>query len=185
VRYTSGARALRIDASPRAAEEQRQVPAARPRFDPSINYYQILDVAYGAPQEEIVRAYRQLMRITHPDRFQNPRQRATAEERAKLINAAYAVLSRPEVRREYDRQMRSTVLADTLMQRYTSMRPGQSGLTHATPKPPAPHVVREQRRASYSAMGQILGATAAFALIVLAIVLVVFVLPSVLGGLVG
>lgn len=161
------------------------MPAARPRFDPTINYYQVLDVAYGAQQADIVRAYRQLMRLTHPDRFQDPLLREKAEERAKLINAAFAVLSRPELRREYDQQMRSTVLADTLMQRYTSMRPGQSGLAHATPKPPAPHIVREQRRAYYLAVRQILGATAAFALIVLAIVLVVFVLPMVLGGLVS
>lgn len=161
------------------------MPAARQRFDPSVNYYQVLDVAYSAQQDEIVRAYRQLMRITHPDRFQDPQQRAKAEERAKLINAAYAVLSRPDLRREYDHQLRATVLADTLMQRYTSMRPGQSGLSQATPKPPSARVIREQREAYYSAVRQILSATAAFALIVLVIVLVVFVLPMVIGGLVG
>lgn len=160
------------------------MPAARPRFDPAVNYYQVLDVAYSAAPEEITRAYRQLMRLTHPDRFQDPRQREKAEERAKLINVAYAVLSRPELRREYDQQMRATVLSETLMQHYTSMRPGQSRLAHATPKLPAPHIVREQRRAYYSAVRQILGATSAFALIVLAIVLVVFVLPMVLGGLI-
>lgn len=161
------------------------MPAARPRFDLTINYYQVLDLAYGASQDEIVHSYRQLMRVTHPDRFQDPRQRATAEERTKLLNAAYAVLSRPELRREYDQQMRSTVLQDAMMQRYTSMRPGQSTLSQATPKPLAPHVVREQRRVYYLAVRQILSATAAFALIVLAIVLVVFVLPMILGGLVG
>ncbi|MCO5175906.1 MAG: J domain-containing protein [Thermomicrobiales bacterium] len=158
------------------------MPAARPRFDPTVNYYQILDVAYGATSDEIVRAYRQLMRMTHPDRFQDPRQRAKAEERTKLINVAYGVLSKPEIRREYDEQMRSTVVADTIMQRYTSMRPGQSGLAHASPKPPAPHVVRERRRAYNSAVRQILSAAAAFALLVLAFVLVIFVLPMLIGG---
>ena len=158
------------------------MPAARPRFDHTVNYYKILDVAYGASSDEILRAYRQLMRLTHPDRFQDPLQRAKAEERTKLINAAYGVLSKPEIRREYDQQMRATVVADTLMQRYTSMRPGESGLAHASPKPPAPHVVRERRHAYHSAVRQILSATAAFALIVLAIVLVIFVLPTIIGG---
>lgn len=161
------------------------MPAARPRYDPTVNYYRVLDVAYGASREDITRSYRALMQLTHPDRVRDPLQRAKAEERAKLINAAYAVLSRPELRREYDEQIRATVLSDTLMQQYTSMRPGQTGLAHATPKPPTPHVVREQRRAYYLAVGQILGATAAFALIVLVIVLIVFVLPTMLSGLVG
>lgn len=161
------------------------MPAARPRFDPTVNYYKVLDVAYGASQQEIVRAYRQLMRMAHPDRFQDARERERAEERAKLLNVAYDVLSRPDVRREYDNQIRATVLADTLMQRYTAMRPGESGLRHATPKPPAPHIIREQRRAYYLAVRQLLGATVGFALIVLAIVVVVFVLPMLLSGLAG
>ena len=43
-------------------------------------------------------------------------------------------------------------------------------------------VMRERRRAYNSAVRQILSAAAAFALLVIAIVLVVFVLPTIIGG---
>ena len=99
----------------------------RLRFDPTINYYQVLDVPYSATREEITRAYRALMRITHPDNFNDADQRAKAEERAKLINAAYTILSRPDVRREYDAQIRTTAVSDALMQGYTGTAPGHRG----------------------------------------------------------
>lgn len=146
--------------------------ATRPRFDPSINYYQILDVPFGASKEEITRAYRQLMRLTHPDNFQEPRARAKAEERAKTINAAYTVLSRPEVRAEYDKAIRATAVSDALMQRYTGNTPGRPSPARAQPKPPSPHVVRAQRRAYNAAVRQLLLVTAAFVLIVIGVVFV-------------
>ena len=52
------------------------------RFDPSINDYQVLDVAVSATREEITRAYRDLMKVTHPDNFQEPAARA---KRAGLL----------------------------------------------------------------------------------------------------
>jgi curved DNA-binding protein CbpA len=134
----------------------------RPRFDTSINYYQILDVSLGASREEITRAYRALMRVTHPDNFSEPDQRAKAEERAKLINAAYAVLSKPDIRREYDAQMRTTVVSDALMQRYTGNVPGRGAPGRSRPRPPSAQTVRAQRKASRSAMFQILFVTGAF-----------------------
>ncbi|MBX6341260.1 MAG: DnaJ domain-containing protein, partial [Thermomicrobiaceae bacterium] len=101
------------------------MPATPPKFDPTINYYEVLDVPYTATKAEVTRAYRRLMRHAHPDRFQSPRERAKAEERAKLLNAAYAVLSRPEVRREYDRAIRQRAVGDALFQRYTGNVPGR------------------------------------------------------------
>lgn len=134
----------------------------RSRFDTSINYYQVLDVPLGASREEIIRAYRGLMRRTHPDNFSDPDQRAKAEERAKLLNAAYTVLSKPEIRREYDAQMRTTIVSDTLMQRYTGNAPGRSTPDRARPKPPSAQTVRARRKANNSATLQILLVTAAF-----------------------
>ena len=134
----------------------------RSRFDTSINYYQVLDVQLGASREEITRAYRGLMRLTHPDNFNDPDQRAKAEERAKLINAAYSVLSKPEIRREYDAQMRTTVVSDTLMQRYTGNAPGRGTPDRARPRPPSARTVRARRKADASATLQILIVTAAF-----------------------
>jgi len=138
------------------------VSRSRPRFDPTINYYQVLDVQLGASREEITRAYRALMRLTHPDNFVEPDQRAKAEERAKLINAAYSVLSKPEVRGAYDAQMRTTVVSDTLMQRYTGNTPGQGAQARPRPRPASARATRAQRKAQRSAVLQILLVTAAF-----------------------
>jgi curved DNA-binding protein CbpA len=143
---------------------------SRPRFDTSINYYQVLDVPLGASSEEITRAYRALMRITHPDNFSEPDQRAKAEERAKLINAAYSVLSKPEIRREYDAQMRSTIVADSLMQRYTGNAPGRGAPDRARPRKPSARTMRAQRNAHRSAVVQILLVTGAFVVVLIVVI---------------
>ncbi len=63
------------------------------------DYYKILGVSRNATQEEIKRAYRRLALKYHPDRNKGNKE---AEERFKEINEAYAVLSDPEKRRQYD-----------------------------------------------------------------------------------
>jgi len=63
------------------------------------DYYQILGVARDAEEKPIKDAYRELAFKYHPDRNQdNPE----AVNRMKAINEAYAVLSHPDKRREYD-----------------------------------------------------------------------------------
>ncbi len=64
------------------------------------DYYAILGVARDAGDAELKRAFRQLALKHHPDR--NPGD-AAAEERFKAINEAYAVLSDPDKRAQYDR----------------------------------------------------------------------------------
>lgn len=75
------------------------------------DYYQILGVPRGAGAEDIKKAYRRLAMQFHPDR--NPGDKA-AEERFKAINEAYAVLSDPEKRKQYDQ-----FGAEGFHQRYT------------------------------------------------------------------
>jgi len=64
------------------------------------DYYALLGVTREAGDAEIKKAFRQLAMKHHPDR--NPGDQA-AEERFKAINEAYAVLSDPDKRAQYDR----------------------------------------------------------------------------------
>jgi curved DNA-binding protein CbpA len=63
------------------------------------DYYQILGIDKTASSEEIKTAYRRLAFQYHPDRNAGD---AAATEKMKEINEAYATLSSPEKRREYD-----------------------------------------------------------------------------------
>ncbi|MGV8080243.1 MAG: DnaJ C-terminal domain-containing protein [Syntrophales bacterium] len=63
------------------------------------DYYKTLGVEKSASAEEIKKAYRKLALKYHPDR--NPDNKA-AEEKFKKISEAYAVLSDPEKKQQYD-----------------------------------------------------------------------------------
>lgn len=64
------------------------------------DYYEILGVSKGAPQDEIKKAYRKVAMQFHPDR--NPGDKA-AEEKFKEAAEAYEVLSDADKRAQYDR----------------------------------------------------------------------------------
>ncbi|MGC5614994.1 DnaJ C-terminal domain-containing protein [Georgenia sp. Z1491] len=63
------------------------------------DFYQVLGVSKDADADTIKKAYRKLARTHHPD--QNPGD-AKAEETFKKVGEAYAVLSDPKERSEYD-----------------------------------------------------------------------------------
>ena len=63
------------------------------------DYYDILGVGENATGDEIKKAYRKLAQKHHPDK--NP-DRPQEEERFKEIQEAYAVLSDPDGRKQYD-----------------------------------------------------------------------------------
>jgi molecular chaperone DnaJ len=63
------------------------------------DYYKVLGVTRSASADDIKKAYRKLARELHPDR--NPEDK-NAETRFKDVSEAYAVLSDPGKRKEYD-----------------------------------------------------------------------------------
>ena len=64
------------------------------------DYYQVLGVDKKASAEEIKKAYRKLAIKWHPDK--NPTNKKASEEKFKKISEAYAVLSDPQKRQQYD-----------------------------------------------------------------------------------
>jgi molecular chaperone DnaJ len=67
------------------------------------DFYGVLGIPETASAEEVKKAYRKLAQTHHPDA--NPGDE-TAEERFKGISEAYAILSDPEQRKEYDQVRR-------------------------------------------------------------------------------
>ncbi len=75
------------------------------------DYYKILGVDKNASQEDIKKAYRKLAMKYHPDHSSGSKEN---EEKFKEISEAYAVLSDPEKRKQYD-----TYGDEDFRQRYT------------------------------------------------------------------
>lgn len=65
-----------------------------------LSYYEILEISQNSDKETIKKAYRKMALKYHPDRNQGDKQ---AEEKFKLVNEAYEVLSNDEKRSIYDR----------------------------------------------------------------------------------
>lgn len=63
------------------------------------DYYSILGIAKSSSPEEIKKAYRKLALKYHPDRNKDDK---NAESKFKEISEAYAVLSDPDKRKQYD-----------------------------------------------------------------------------------
>ena|SRR5437660_6588855 len=73
-------------------------------IQPRASFYDVLQVSSTATPEVIRAAYRTLIEKYHPDK--NPEnRRSMAEEISRQLNQAYAVLSNPQKRREYDRHL--------------------------------------------------------------------------------
>ena len=70
------------------------------------DYYAALGVPPAAGRDEIVRAYRALARRYHPDHHEGTELRHLAEAKLTEINNAYAVLSDPARRADYDARRR-------------------------------------------------------------------------------
>src|SRR5262245_38570458 len=66
-------------------------------------YYDILEIEESATAEEIKQAYRLLLEVWHPHRFQHkPKLHAKAEQKSGKINKAFETLGTPELKQQYD-----------------------------------------------------------------------------------
>ena len=74
------------------------------------NYYEILEVDQKASNEIIDKAYKTLVKKYHPD-LQNTEKQKEYEEKMKLINEAYSVLSDDYKRTTYDEQLQSETIS--------------------------------------------------------------------------
>ena len=77
------------------------------------DYYEVLGVERDADEPAIRNAFRKLTLKYHPDRNKSP----DAEERYKEIAEAYAILSDPDKRRQYDQHKHR-------LARHPRIRPG-------------------------------------------------------------
>ena len=68
------------------------------------NYYDILQINKNASQEIIEKAYKVLVKKYHPD-LQEDDLKHEYEEKLKLINEAYEILSDEEKRKQYDLEL--------------------------------------------------------------------------------
>lgn len=68
------------------------------------NLYEVLGVDREANDETLKKAYRELARKWHPDRYKDDEAKKQAEEKMKEINEAYAILSDKDKRAMYDLQ---------------------------------------------------------------------------------
>ena len=64
------------------------------------NYYEVLGVSETATKDEIRKAYKKLAIKWHPDKNQDNKEEA--EEKFKAISEAYAVLSDPKKKEEWE-----------------------------------------------------------------------------------
>ena len=143
---------------------------------PTISYHDHNEQDRAATSDEIRRAYRTAMKEMHPDRHQGPGReagRARAEDQAKLLNRAYATLSKPESRRQYDQTIRTQAMQDELMSRYVGgfVEQWQSREAEQFMRPtPTDAERREQARDTRQAMVTLLTAFVALAVIIIVLV---------------
>lgn len=151
-----------------------------------LDYYKILGVSYQASPAEIKRAYRAAMKRSHPDRLE-PELRAGAEARARELNEAFRVLSKPESKRRYDQQLKATMVQDQIMSRYAGGlgAPGADQDIYARIREAQRAEQRQQRKLSdRQAASSLFLVFVGFALIVLAFLVLGFLVGSILHRLI-
>lgn len=147
-----------------------------------LDYYKVLGVSYKATPADIKRAYRAAMKRSHPDKLA-PELRAEAETRARELNEAYRVLSRPDAKQRYDQQLKSSMVQSQIMSQYSGGlgTPGQDQDIYARIRDAKRIEQRkQQKQTDREATTSLLVVFVGFALIVLAILIVGSVIGAVL-----
>jgi Tfp pilus assembly protein PilF len=100
------------DGAPAPAPEAPEVRAFRQRVAESEgkNFYDLLGVPKSADEETVRKSYYHLARDYHPDAMQGPVAEACwneVEEYFASVTEAYNTLTRPQLRKEYDEQLKA------------------------------------------------------------------------------
>lgn len=98
------------------------------------NYYDILQVDREATADEIQHAYWNLAKILHSDTGLD----TADDERMKKLNVAYAVLSNPSKRRQYDRTLPCEPLPPPAPTRPSPTATPPPHASRPSPPPPGP-----------------------------------------------
>ena len=115
------------------------------------DYYAILGLDPDASPESIKLAYRHLARTAHPDLMGHlgSKSKAAASDRMAELNEAYAVLSNPRQRREYDEEWRAFQAG------LPEEAPAPSAEAATEPAVPAPP--RARARSASEVIGSVVG----------------------------
>ncbi|KAA8537513.1 hypothetical protein F0562_027121 [Nyssa sinensis] len=90
--------------TPRVSASCASAEKARIHIASPASLYEVLGIQMGATCQEIKGAYRRLARVLHPDVASNGQKDTSADEFMK-VHAAYATLSDPQKRADYDRTL--------------------------------------------------------------------------------
>ncbi len=74
-------------------------------------YFKVLGLEPSASDNNIMKAYRTLAKVFHPDKFKDPRQKSIATARFRVISAAKKILRNPEERRRYIETLKREAIA--------------------------------------------------------------------------
>jgi DnaJ-class molecular chaperone len=72
-----------------------------------MNYYEMLNIDKNASKEEIVQAFRKMIKTCHPDRIKDKAEKQMAEEKFQQITEAFNILKDDAKRKEYDEKLES------------------------------------------------------------------------------
>src|SRR5437588_3609001 len=74
-----------------------------------MDYYEELGIKPSATPEEIHRAHRRLSKLLHPDQQTDDDMKLLAETQMRRVNALVEILADPELRHQYDDQLKGTM----------------------------------------------------------------------------